>query len=425
MKKKNKKGFALAGIILVLAVIVILIPAFIGLIKKEAKSTNDESMSLKAFHLAESGQDRGIWKLRESAETWNDAVAGTSITGYAGDVEYAGPQNEGIYKIIFSSGPAANQVTIISKGKANDSNHVRAIRAIYSPEGTVDLPAISVDGALQWKPNMEVHWGPVITYTAITQAPGEYYPRKYSAGQITGRDTVNDSNNGALPSGNWVSYDYAAFQDLGTPPSINLAMLEDEARKSCVPPLRAGTGSGAATHVDAYGCSSGYYTSDIKIQKPGGGATTYSFNCSTCVIFTTGEVKAFANVAWLDVKALVAISHVDFNARSTNYTATIPSTASDEYQYSPDAVNYWTSQGWTNGGTANLTGIGMHGFLYTGGNFTTGGGGSRLVGAIYIAGTVTINTFTIYYDEAVALAIPVNSDGTIYRQSWDEINTSW
>jgi len=412
---------------MIMVVLSILIPAMINLVRKDSKDNQRESKKSKSLHLAEAGLDRGAWKLRESADIWTTASSGTAISGYNNDVEYTDIEG-GRYKIRILSGPSTNEVTVIAKGKADGSDEIRAIQAVFSKDAAAALPALSVNSGITWKPNMRVHWGPVITYNSITQSPGDYYPRKYSAGQIVGRDTVNDANNGAMPADNWTTYDYAAFYDLGVAPTIKLDKYRELAKATNLSvfgiTLRKGTGSSVASHDTSNGYDSGYYTENVKIQKPGGGANNVTLNCPTCVIFIEGQVVSFPNDAWLNVKALVATGNVDYNGDCCSYTATIPDDASEEYQHS-SLGTYFTNQGWTDGGTASISSVGMRGFLYVGGNFTNAGGGAKLIGSIFVVGSVSINTLIIYYDDDVAASVETGGSGPMERLSWDEISTSW
>jgi hypothetical protein len=210
---------------------------------------------------------------------------------------------------------------------------------------------------------------------------------------------------------------------LGNPPSVDLDSYRNLAKNSCVPALNRTSGNSAAAHTMNGTCDSGYYTESLKIDPPGGGGGDYSLTCSTCVIFVEGSVASFPNSAWLDVRALVATGDIDFNARSATYTATIPSHASDEYQHS-SLGGYFAAQGWTNGGTKVISSVGMHGFLYAGGDVSNAGGGSVMVGSLYVGGSLSVNTMTVYYDESVAQNVIVQN-ATITRSSWDEIAAAW
>ena len=59
-----------------------------------------------------------------------------------------------------------------------------------------------------------------------------------------------------------------------------------------------------------------------------------------------------------------------------------------------------------------------------GGNVGNAGGGSTLVGAIFVNGSITTNTTTVYYDSTVTSNIKL-SNAVITRSSWDEIRTPW
>jgi hypothetical protein len=425
MIKKSNGGMVLAAVILILLVLGILVPALVRSIHKESQDTVKSGKKTVALQMAEAGQDRGAWKLRESDDLWDQAAAGTPITDYNNDRTFTDVSG-GEYKIQITTGTVVGTVVVISKGRATGTTDVRAIRAVYTKG--ITLGAISVNGAMDYRPNLGVEWGPVVTFTSITSNPPNKYPRKFSAGQITGRDTVNDSNNGAMPSGNWAAYDYAAFYDLGTPPVVDLDYYKTVAKNTIVATvLKKGTGSGDASPDTSGGFNSGYYPSStnpngVKIEK-GTGAGNFTFTCSTCVIYIEGEVKRYPNGAFLNVEALVVTDDMDFNAGGTPYTTTIPNTASDEYQYVPDGVNYWTASGWANGAAVTVD-AGFHGFLYVGGNVDNAGGGSTMVGAMYINGEITTNTTTVYYDSSVTNNVKI-SNATVYRQSWDEVRVSW
>jgi len=382
--------------------------------QQNSVQTQDASKKNKSFQLAEAGQDRASWKLRESDSTWN-IVAGTgTLINYNNDYVYTDVAG-GSYKIKISSGPSIGKVTVISKGMAKGSTAVRAIKGIYSKASSV-TGAMLVAGGVTFKPNLDVEWGPIVGYNSMT-SPSNTYPRKYCAGQIQGRCTVSGACNGALPAGNWVNYDYAAFQNLGNAPTIDLTNYRNLAKSSCVPLL-----SGVAPNPGPGGCNSGYYNGAADI--PNG----YDFRCSTCVIFIEGATS-LNNNSFIDVGALCATGDVDFKAKNVNYVSTIPATAQLEYQYAgggygSSAVAYWNTTFAPGYPHYTINGCGMHGFLYCGGNISTAAGNGQMCGAVYIAGTISINTFTVYYDSVVGNNIALQG-ATVTRASWDEILTSW
>jgi len=112
------RGFVLPGVLMILMLLLVFIPAFVWFIQKDTKATVAEVKKDKSLHLAEIGQDRGAWKLRESDTIWNNALGGTAVSNYDGTTEFTEVAG-GRYKIQFSAGPGPGEVTVLSKGKAD------------------------------------------------------------------------------------------------------------------------------------------------------------------------------------------------------------------------------------------------------------------------------------------------------------------
>lgn len=416
---KREKGFILVAAMLALIVLGILIPYLIMMMRKDSKDMVSEKKKSTSFQLAEAGQDRGAWKLRESDTVWNNAVGGTTIPNYDGTMEFTDVSG-GSYKVQFSTGPGVKQVTVLSKGKAIGTTDIRAIKAIYSKAEVIG--AMSVEGGLDYKHNLNVHWGPVVSYTEVTTPPAQMYPRLFCAAGIDGWDTVNDSNNGAMPSGDWYNYNYATYYDLGVKPSINFDAYRALAKRSRCD-LSKLTLDVPQTAADNGSC---YFPGNVTFKKD------FTLVCSTCVIFAEIGVPKFNNNVWLDVNALIAFNgDGDMNGKVMTYNnAKIPDKASDEYQYNtlvPPSTNpsYFVSKGWANGATVTIPDqIGIHGFYYIGGDMNNASGNGAMFGAIYIKGAMSVNTFTVYYDQNIGNNIQLVGAG-VNRDSWDEILTSW
>src|SRR5690349_7891558 len=105
---------ALTAVIFMMLLLAVFVPLFIQWMQKESKDSVRETKKTGAFHLAEVGQDRGAWKLRESNTIWTNAVNGVTVTNYDGLVEFTDLQPQGNYKIKFTPGPGTNQVTVLS-----------------------------------------------------------------------------------------------------------------------------------------------------------------------------------------------------------------------------------------------------------------------------------------------------------------------
>src|SRR5262245_56208377 len=162
---RGPSGFIVVTLVLVMTVLAIIIPALVLLVRKDSKDSVQTTKKTTALQVAEAGQDRAAWKLRESDIVWSSATAGYTITGYHNDTEHVDVPG-GKYKILISTSADAGAVEVISKGKADGSDEVRAIKAKYSKAAVAG--ALSVVGGLEWKPNLIVEWGRVVSYNYIT-----------------------------------------------------------------------------------------------------------------------------------------------------------------------------------------------------------------------------------------------------------------
>lgn len=431
---RGPSGQIIVGAIVALLIIAIFTPLIVHYVRQEGRWASKQKRTTNAFHLAEAGVDRGIWKLTETDDHWNDAKGGTPIAGYNDDVEYEDVEG-GKYKIKFSSGPDSGEVTIRAKGRDNTTQEMRAIEAVYT-KASIDA-GLQVEGGMDYRPNMKIHWGPVVNYTSINQSPSDYYPRKYSKGQIVGRDTVDNSNNTD-------DKEYWAFDDdLGDPPQVDLDYYKTVAKASRVP-VDDGVGqitrnAGGSTLAVATPTGSGYFRTvdngnvGLKFDDKSGNnpPNAYYFRNSTSVIYidgAAGQETVMSSKCFLQLNALIIAGHdLDCNADDfDNFGATIPASAPLEYQHA-SAAGTWTSN-FAAVGAGNccydIDNMAAHGFIYVGGDMSNAGGGTVFVGVVDVIGTITMNTVTIYYDSDVASGIRLKA-GTPRRVSWREVKTTW
>jgi Tfp pilus assembly protein PilX len=92
----NRKGQTLIVVLGILVIFMIFIPAIVYMTRQEALWTVKQKRTTAAFHAAEAGIDRAMWKLRENSTNWESVMAGGHFYGYMGltpyDV-YAGTDN--------------------------------------------------------------------------------------------------------------------------------------------------------------------------------------------------------------------------------------------------------------------------------------------------------------------------------------------
>src|SRR5687768_7249991 len=112
----SERGAALAAAVAALLVALTLTPLMVLYAQRESVWTAKQSHSTRAFHLAESGIEKGFMALSLSPEAWTDMLNGIPLAGYHFDKEYVDVPGGG-YSISITSGPGVQQATIISVGR--------------------------------------------------------------------------------------------------------------------------------------------------------------------------------------------------------------------------------------------------------------------------------------------------------------------
>ncbi|MDD5687178.1 MAG: hypothetical protein PHE88_05015 [Elusimicrobia bacterium] len=397
-------------IMLIIAMIVgIVIPALVFMSGNEAKWTVRETKTTRAFHLAEAGLDRGVFKLNETG-IWDIVCAGAVVSDYNGQTIFSDVEG-GYYKVKLSSGPDSNEVTITASGKDLATAEFRTIQAVYAKtcvKGALNAAAINVGG------NAQIHWGPMYSLSTITC--GALFPRKYARGYITPRYT-----SGALPKyGSLADEELAEWHagyDVPDLPDIRFNDYALEAQKVTGAPALAG-----AVQTPA---GSSYYV--------GSGEFKNLTNATTRTYYITGNCS-FKN-SYL-AGNLIVRGNLDGNGNGAGSpTVNVPPDAWKEYQeYCNDTSatgQYETGSGINidNGlhtckPTAALTKILFKGFAHIGGNMTYSGN-PGFVGCVIVIGTMSgTGTFDIYYDPVAASNILFNSSRPS-RSSWKELSPNW
>jgi len=420
MKLTRSKAQIVVIMLIIAMIIGIVIPGLIFLTQHEAKWTVKEIKSTRAFHLAEAGLDRGVYKLNETG-VWDTAYAGTAISGYNGQTKYSDIEG-GYYKIKFSTGSGDYEVTITASGKDSATDECRTIQAIYySPPGVTSAliaPTISVTG------NCEIHWGPMSSTNNmdLQGSADKLFPRKYARGSITCGTPFDhnypyhkDDGNATTTSGPIAVDDeyreWHAPYDVSDIPDIETSQYKTDAQ------------TGGVYFVGAYNTNNMVNT-------------TYT----TYYIIGSATLKNAQLVGNFIVEGTLSIGTSN---KGANVTATIPANAWMEYQagtpdmgpgddegadtfaaneYPGDAGNQ-NSGGGT--GTYNIGKTLFQGFIYTTGSATCTGS-PVINGCIIIEGTVAgAGTPVIYYNDTIARNVKVSSNPKPTRQSWKELPPQW
>lgn len=431
----NRRGQLLIGVIIMMIVLAIMIPAMVSYLQNEARWTLKEDRSVHAFQLAEAGIDKAFRKISESTATWQsiqDAVFPGVLGGYFYELSHRDVKG-GCYALYLSSGPNAGEATVYSVGYEPGGKEARAIKAVFA-NAVTDI-AVHSNGALAITGNgFQLEWGAAISPKAITIG-NRSYPQYYSASSID-----KDANGSAQPNCDancmwWWSF----YQDIPAQPDIDFDFYRSSAQ---------GVVLGGGETVDTGAC----------VASPPG-STYFPATCATVELgnVTTQKgrtifIEGNANINSSGGNHYVVGNFVvmgNFTTSNGNIgtgteTIPVPRTAWKQYGNAWDGTptaNYYRARfdptapaafpglnsSYLSSPTLTYTINGkvfVHGFLYIGGNFSTGSGGGNfaLVGTAIVNGATTINTNsagTLYYNADVAQQVK-NTNVTLKRVSWQD-----
>ncbi len=419
MKREKIKGEAVTGVFIIVVAAMLLIPIIVYLLTQEGKWSIKERRTTAAYQAAETGVDRAIWKLNENPTNWASVAFGGTVAGYTGNTVYnvyASSNSTAViaqYKVNITSGASSSEVLIISKGRDISTNEIRTLQVSFVSTGTISGDGINfLDFNEQWQARIYVHWGKVTSYTTMDATIAPWFPRKYCAGPIIGRDT-----DPTPPNTDGV--EYWAFQNLGTPPQVNLAYYAQVAKNSVVP---VSVGGGSISPGVASPAGSGYFPASLNggsIKISG----NYYFSSSTSVIYTDGDIH-LEDPCFEDVFALICEGTVNFNSSGIPYTANVPSGAAIEYVKQVQMNPGYTYPG-QGSPTYTITQCGFHGFLYSGGQFQKKPGAEFMCGVLRCDSTINAEDLTVYYDPSVTNNIKTTTGSSWKQNYWKEIQASW
>ncbi|MDP3542933.1 MAG: hypothetical protein Q8T11_10765 [Elusimicrobiota bacterium] len=401
-----------------LVILAVMVPAIVLWIQRETIFASKQSHNTTAFHLAEAGTEKAYLYISLSTITWNAIQAGIPQTDYAFDKAFADIEG-GTYAISITSGPAAQQVTIITVGRDRLRRETRALRVVYSNTVMGDT-AIFAGQGVRVGGGANVHWGAVMSPSNI-DATGRNFPQFWSASQIIGKDTSANPPNCDSPG----CCQWHAFQtSLPAAPSIDFDFYRSSAAATAGCPA-GGTPAGSCYYAGSVAnwanTTSGktiFIEGSLSVKSPG------MFHTGTLIVM--GNMNLPAGV-W--GKGTVSMIMPDKAWKQyCNAWAT--------YQaYGNDSTDPAAFPGINSDYTATVTPlnsskISVNGFLYVGGNFNNGGGGggnSDVYGVLYAVGTSTIaaaSPVDFYYNGNAASGI-VTTNVSLTRSSWQSDVRGW
>lgn len=255
IKRAPPRGQVLVGVLALLLVLLILVPAMVYWVQQESRQTLRQSRSTVAFYAASAGVDRALWKLRSSSATFDNALNGTIPAGYSGDVTYE-DIGGGAYRIYLSSTSTSKELRIEARGRNTGANEYRTIEVLVSKaaiQSALYAPQITTSGSAK------IFWGPMMAQQtiAVQGSSNELYPRKFARGSITatGSYPTRDASSAAPNTDGLEWWSYNEPPGVPDAPAIDLNYYKEQAKLETGCPA-GGTPSGSC-----------YYTGNMNINN--------------------------------------------------------------------------------------------------------------------------------------------------------------
>ena len=412
---KNEKGQILVVVLLILVIAATLVPVMVLYTMRQSNWTNGQTRSTHAFHLAESGIEKGYYEISVATLTWVNLQKGTLISGFQCDTAYTDVTG-GRYCVSITSGPSTQEATITSIGIDSMSKQVRAIQAVYANSVLSNIGIQAANGVDMSGNNDNVEWGAIVSPKAIT-INSKSHPTYWSAGSID-----KDTNGASPPNCDqpncywWHSY----YSNIPPMPAIDFSFYKSSAIASGTDP-----------------CGYKYYIP--------ASSTPWTNNCNDSSgkpRYVEGDWTSYSSAI---VGTIIITGSMSWSNGSqpsvTSYNATLPPQAWKQYCNDWSAYTAYdgsfpfsgcttTPTGYQRTGITSNISPSIHGLLYVGGNFSipNGGGNSDLLhGVIIIQGTANISTNShghIYYDQNAASNVQTTTI-LLSRQSWQDVLVGW
>jgi hypothetical protein len=440
---QGQGGQLLVGVIIMVILLMIMVPALVTYVQNETRWSMKQDRATVAFQLAEAAIDRGFRKISESTSTWSNCQEfGTIPSGYLlatsyNDLGITG----GYYTIGISSGPETEEVTIIGIGKYAPPfgrSETRGLIAVFAnaPMGDVAIrgqSTIDISGS-----QAIVHWGSIVSPKAITQSLSAgsegKFPQYWSASSIT----MDPDGSGPIICDSPNCHQWHSYQsNIPADPGIDTGAYADSAT------LTNTYYTGNQTWGGNDNCGT--------VTNPCSKFTTccddgysYYINGNLTVnstIFIKGNLVVTGNVSLPNGLAglgdiwtpLPQNAWKQYGNSYTTYSAGVDDDNGGGNVWDPTAPASFPGINSNYKSPANrllrLKKVMVEGFLYVGGNLTQGAGGGdeKVVGSIFVGGTIDIDTnnFSVYYSESAGRHVKTTQI-VLSRVSWkDKQDAFW
>lgn len=399
----------MVGVILLLVVMSILVPAMVLLVQREAKWSVKNQDDMAAFHQAEAGIEKGYRALTISTGTWYALIEdGTGISRFLWDYKFDDVDG-GDYAVGISSGPGDRQATVVAIGRDNQRRQVRALKAVYAQNTLGDIAVQAMDGVTV-SGGVQVEWGAIVGPDYL-DAGGRTSPQFWSAAGTSFDNDPTPPNCDQPDCCQWFAFN----PDVPPDPGIDLAFYRSSA-------VAGGTYYSAAQSWSSFDYSAGgtvFVENNLTVGSPGVdivGTLIVTGNMSTTsggwgkgsvdMKVPTTAWKQYCN-NWATYRTYDNAEPVEFPGLDSTYL-------------SADALTYAPTPGGKHA---------IQGFMYVGGSFSTSGGGGNayIYGNMLCQGSVTVASnsgVTVWYNRESAKSIRTKKVN-LRRVSWQDQVKPW
>lgn len=424
--RKPAKGQVLPIALAVLMILTIFVPLMVFFTQRDAIWAVKQAANTTAFHLAESGVEKAYLYISQSTTTWQALMDGTAQTGYQFDTSYSDIDG-GTYSVSITSGPASQEVTVISVGRDRLKRETRALKVVYG-NSVYGAVAIYAGAGAQIGGGVNVEWGGIMSPYTI-DAANRNHPQFWSASQIATKDTNPDPPNCDSP--NCVQW-HAYYPNIPPAPSIDFTAYRTSAAANMGGGCPAGGTPAGSCYYSGSVANWKYTTTgpifiegDLTIKSPG--------------MYHDGDMVVMGNVnlpngVWGNGSSAMTMPPDAWKQYGNDWAFYVQNFDNAQATY-PGLNGTYTTPAVCHGSVSNTAGcssskLAVKGMLYVGGNFNNGGGGggnSDIYGALYVIGsaTQTAASGVNFYYNAAASSNLITTNVSLMRISWQDSMYGW
>ncbi|MBI4349726.1 MAG: pilus assembly PilX N-terminal domain-containing protein [Elusimicrobia bacterium] len=414
-RRGSDSGQVLVGVIVLLAILTILVPAMVLYTQREALWTAKQTQNTTAFHLAESGVEKAFLTLSLSTGAWRQLQqSGTGYDDFKWDKSFSDVPG-GTYTVSITSGPDTEQATVISVGRESKKKEVRALKVIYS-NATLGGIAVYSAAGVRVGGGVTVEWGAIVSPLAIDFPALPTFPSAYSADAISPWP-YGQSNCDTPDCCQFFQY----YSNIPPEPVLDLSYYKSSATATTGCPA-GGNPAGSCYYDTAQSWSDVTETRGVPYYVDG------NLTVGSPGIDIIGSLIVIGNLQstsgnWGKGSRTMKVPRDAWKQYCHDWAHYQPMDNAEPATYPGKNSSYKSASTLTYSDTPNNK-TAISGLLYVQGNFSVGGGGGNtsVHGVMFVLGTTTMTSnsgVTVWYDKDAASAIQTTKI-ILTRDNWQD-----